>query len=165
MPHGSEQIVLADDALAVADRIFEEVEDLRLQRDQRPAAPQLAPGRIQREIFKGVEQCAAPLIGEESTSTRALTTLTFRTMPVKLVTAAMVSLRCTLVEILTPIKLPNSYSIFGLIAVAAGASLNSSRHICRRDGGEAADAGVRRPFAKGRSESYNFKRSLAVDSL
>ena len=33
---------------------------------------------------------------------------------------AMVSLGCTLVEILTPIKLPNSYSIFGLIAAAGG---------------------------------------------
>jgi hypothetical protein len=78
---------------------------------------------------------------------------------------AMVSLRCTLVEILTPIKLPNSYSLFGLIAAAGGASRTRARRICRRDGGEAADAGVRRPFAKGRSEAYNFKRSPAVDSL
>jgi Family of unknown function (DUF5681) len=31
--------------------------------------------------------------------------------------------------------------------------------------GEAADAGARRPVAKGWSESYNFKRSPAVDSL
>src|ERR1700731_290289 len=63
---GSQQIVLADDALAVADRVFEEIENLRLQGDQDPAAPQLVPRRIQREIFEGVEQCTTPLIGDES---------------------------------------------------------------------------------------------------
>jgi hypothetical protein len=42
VPHGGQQIVLADDALPIADRIFEEVEDLRLKGDQRAAAPQLA---------------------------------------------------------------------------------------------------------------------------
>ena len=52
VPHGSQEIVLADDPLAVADRIFEEVENLRLEGDQRSVAPQLAPRRIQREIFK-----------------------------------------------------------------------------------------------------------------
>src|ERR1700720_2396402 len=46
VPHRTQQIVLADDAFAVADRVFEGVENLRLKRDQRPAAPQLAPGRI-----------------------------------------------------------------------------------------------------------------------
>jgi hypothetical protein len=41
-------------------------------------------------------------------------------MPVKVVTAAMVSLGCALVGILTPIKLPNSYIIFELIAGLVG---------------------------------------------
>src|ERR1700724_1209220 len=87
LPHGSEQVVLADDALAVADRVFEEVENLWLEGDQRRAAPQLAPRRIQREIFKEVEQCTAPPTGDESTAARVLTSLTFRTMPVKVVPA------------------------------------------------------------------------------
>jgi len=56
VPDGSEQIVLADDALAAADQVFEEIEDLGLQRDQPRSPPQLAPRRIQREILKGVEQ-------------------------------------------------------------------------------------------------------------
>jgi hypothetical protein len=71
LPHRSQQIVLADDALAVADRVFEEVKNLRLEGDQRAAAAQLAPRGIQGEIFKGVEQCTAPPIGEKSTPTRA----------------------------------------------------------------------------------------------
>jgi hypothetical protein len=37
----------ADDALAVPDRIFEEVKNLRLEGDQDPVTPQLAPRRIQ----------------------------------------------------------------------------------------------------------------------
>jgi hypothetical protein len=59
---------------------------LRLEGDQRAVAPQLAPRRIPREIFKGDEQCTAPLISEESIPIRALTSLTSRTVPVKLVT-------------------------------------------------------------------------------
>ena len=66
---------------------IEVVENLRPEGDQRPAAPQLAPSRIEREVFKGVEQCTAPPIGEKSTPTRALTSLTLRTKSVKLVTA------------------------------------------------------------------------------
>jgi hypothetical protein len=42
----SQRIVLAHDALAVANQIFEEVKDLRLEGDQRPAAPQLAPRAV-----------------------------------------------------------------------------------------------------------------------
>jgi hypothetical protein len=72
VPYGGKQIVLADDALTIADEVLEEVEDLRLEGDQRAAAPQLAPCRIQREIFKGVEQCTTPLMREVSTPTRAL---------------------------------------------------------------------------------------------
>jgi hypothetical protein len=52
VPHGSEEIVLADDALAIANSVFEEVEDLRLEGDQRPAAPQLAPCRISKKSSK-----------------------------------------------------------------------------------------------------------------
>jgi hypothetical protein len=47
LPHGSKQIVFADDAVAVADQVLEEVEDLRLEGDQHPPAAQLAPCRIQ----------------------------------------------------------------------------------------------------------------------
>src|SRR5262249_60010375 len=56
VPHGGEKIVLGNDAVAVADRVLEKVEDLRLERDQRTTTPQLASRRIQREIFKRVEQ-------------------------------------------------------------------------------------------------------------
>jgi hypothetical protein len=38
VPHGSKQIVLADDALTIADQVFEEIENLRLEGDQRPTA-------------------------------------------------------------------------------------------------------------------------------
>ncbi|MBV8507053.1 MAG: hypothetical protein JOZ11_14755 [Alphaproteobacteria bacterium] len=46
-------MILADDALSVADRVFYEVENLKLERDQRPAEAQLAPRRIEQKIFKG----------------------------------------------------------------------------------------------------------------
>jgi hypothetical protein len=102
---------------------------------------------------------------KEHSHSRALTSLTLRTKSVKLVTAAMVSPRCTLVEILTPIKLPNSYSIFGLIAAAGGASRT-------RAGAYVDEMEERRPMPeragrlrRGGRESYNFKRSTAVDSL
>src|SRR5438552_15366127 len=70
--HGSEQIVLADDALAVAHREFEEVEDLRLAGDPRPAAPQPAPRRTERDACKGAAHCPTPLSGVERISARAL---------------------------------------------------------------------------------------------
>jgi hypothetical protein len=85
-PHGGEQIVFADDALAIADQVLEDVEDLTLKGDQRVPVPQLAPRRIQREIFKGVDQCTTPLAGAESTPTCALTSLTSRTVPVNVIT-------------------------------------------------------------------------------
>ena len=83
VPHGSQEIVLADNPLAVADHVLEEIKHLRLQGDQHPTASQLAPRRIEREIVKAVEQRITPPKGQNSTTTHALTTLTFRTFSVK----------------------------------------------------------------------------------
>ena len=52
VPDRIEQIVLADDALAFAHQIVDQVEDLRFDRDQRIRAPKLAAVGIEREILK-----------------------------------------------------------------------------------------------------------------
>jgi hypothetical protein len=43
IPDRGEQVILADDVFPVADQIFQDVEDLRLERNQTGAVPQLAP--------------------------------------------------------------------------------------------------------------------------
>ena len=48
MPDGGEHILLADDACAVADQVFQEIENLRLDRDQVRSAPQFAPLGVER---------------------------------------------------------------------------------------------------------------------
>jgi hypothetical protein len=65
----SSKVVLADDALTVADQVLEELKNLRLERNQIPDAPQLSSRRIQRAIFKGVEHRTTSRIGGRGTST------------------------------------------------------------------------------------------------
>ena len=59
VPDHIEQIVLADDALVFAQQIVDQVEDLRLDRDQRIRASKLAAVGIEREILK-MERQAGP---------------------------------------------------------------------------------------------------------
>ncbi len=54
-----EQIVLGDHTLAVADQVVDEVEDLRLDRDQRARSAQLAAVRIEHEVFELKEQSSS----------------------------------------------------------------------------------------------------------
>ena len=51
-PHGSDQIVLADDALAVAEQMQQQIEYLRLDLNDLAAAAQLAPLGIEQMIGK-----------------------------------------------------------------------------------------------------------------
>ena len=69
VPHGGNQIILADHAIAVADQKNQQVEDLRLGRDERALATQLAPVGIKNVIFEVKQQVAAPispLLGEQT---------------------------------------------------------------------------------------------------
>src|SRR6516225_6403339 len=52
IPHLVEQLILADDAIAILDEIQQEVEDLRLERHAFAGATQLSPSHIKRMIFK-----------------------------------------------------------------------------------------------------------------
>ena len=52
VPDGVEQLVLGDDTLALADEVADEVEHLRLDRDDRAPATQFAASRIEREILE-----------------------------------------------------------------------------------------------------------------
>src|SRR5258708_38166019 len=45
-PDRRDEIILADDALAILHQVDQEIEHLRLDRDPRAAPVQLAPGRI-----------------------------------------------------------------------------------------------------------------------
>ena len=60
MPDRRDQVVLADHALPVADQIFQQVEHLRLDRNQIGAAAQLAPVGIEGTIRKEIAQFSAP---------------------------------------------------------------------------------------------------------
>lgn len=51
-PYRLYQIILADDALAIADQINQEVEDLRRDRNRHPASAQFPPIAIERVIAK-----------------------------------------------------------------------------------------------------------------
>jgi hypothetical protein len=59
IPDGGDQVILADDPIAVADQKQEEIEDLRLDRNERALATQLAPVGIEHVIVEK-EQQAAP---------------------------------------------------------------------------------------------------------
>ena len=54
-PDGFEDIVLADDAIAVGDEIFEKVKHLGLDRDERIPTAELAASRVEDKIFKEIE--------------------------------------------------------------------------------------------------------------
>ena len=60
VPDRVEQIVLRHHALAIAHQIIDEVEHLRLDGDQRVRPAQLAPLRIEHEIFKPKRQSFRP---------------------------------------------------------------------------------------------------------
>ena len=60
MPNRSDQIVLADHALPVADQVFQKIEDLRLDRNQIGPAAQLAPVGIESTILEQIEQLPLP---------------------------------------------------------------------------------------------------------
>jgi hypothetical protein len=86
-------------------------------------------------------------------------------MPVKLVTAAMVSLGCALFATLTSIELPYWKCIIRADGGALWGVENASEaHMStrwRRD----RQCRCVAAFAKGRSKSYNLKRNPAADSL
>jgi hypothetical protein len=60
MPDGCDEIVPADHAILVADQVFQEIEDLRLDRNQIGAAPQLAPVGIESAVVEQIEQLPLP---------------------------------------------------------------------------------------------------------
>src|SRR5262249_44769869 len=60
VPDLSDQVVAADDALAVLDHISPQIEDLRLDGNPGIAAAQRAPFRVEGEIFEQIEQIASP---------------------------------------------------------------------------------------------------------
>src|SRR5262245_14037583 len=49
-PYGRDQIILADDAVAILDEIDQEIENLRLDRDDRATRAQLPALRLERKI-------------------------------------------------------------------------------------------------------------------
>src|SRR5258708_2978137 len=51
-PYRLQQIVLADDAIAVADQVHQQVEDLRSGRNDRCAAPDFPSVSVDRAVFK-----------------------------------------------------------------------------------------------------------------
>jgi hypothetical protein len=59
-PHRRQEIVLADDALAVLQQINENVEDLRLQGDVLAATPQLATGGVEHMVAEQKPQIRSP---------------------------------------------------------------------------------------------------------
>jgi hypothetical protein len=67
VPYPSDQVVLADHAVAIADQKSEEVEDLRLDRDERAFGTQLAPLEIENVVSEKEQQAVAP--GSPSLST------------------------------------------------------------------------------------------------
>src|SRR5262245_22397182 len=51
-PYGRDQIVLADHAVAILDEIDQEIENLRLDRDDRAARAQLPALRVEHKILE-----------------------------------------------------------------------------------------------------------------
>src|SRR5262249_57596038 len=66
VPHPSDQVVLADHAVAVANEKNNEVEDLRLDRDERAFATQLAPVGIKNMVLHKKHQLTAPALPSPS---------------------------------------------------------------------------------------------------
>src|SRR4029077_6440398 len=61
VPDGADEIILADDALPVADQVIEQVEDLGCDGDDVRPATQLAPVGVERESLEKIAQAAVPL--------------------------------------------------------------------------------------------------------
>ena len=61
IPDGADEVILADDALPVADQVIEQVEDLGRDGDDVRAAMQLAPVSVERELLEKIAQAAVPL--------------------------------------------------------------------------------------------------------
>jgi hypothetical protein len=59
-PDGGEQIVLADDSIAVAEQKNQQVKHLGLKGKQCPTATQLAPAYVQNIVVEQVEQRGPP---------------------------------------------------------------------------------------------------------
>src|SRR5262245_16080198 len=62
LPNHVDQLVLADDPIAVANEVNEQVEYLRLDMNDRPGAPQFLPRDVDIEIGEAEVQ-SSPLIG------------------------------------------------------------------------------------------------------
>jgi hypothetical protein len=58
VPDCSNQIVSADNAIAILDQVLEEIEDLRSHCDEIGPAAQFAPVGIKRKIFEAIKQIA-----------------------------------------------------------------------------------------------------------
>ena len=61
IPNGADEVILADDALPVADQVIEQIENLGRHGDDVRPAMQLAPVRVERELFEKIAQAAIPL--------------------------------------------------------------------------------------------------------
>ena len=61
IPDGVDEVILADDALSVADQVIEQVEDLGRDGDDVRPAMQLAPVSVERERLEKIAQAAIPL--------------------------------------------------------------------------------------------------------
>jgi hypothetical protein len=59
-PHLPEQVVLADDAVPVADQAHQDVEDLGLERDELPAALEFAAVRVEQVRAKAIKHARVP---------------------------------------------------------------------------------------------------------
>jgi hypothetical protein len=56
IPHRIDQIVLANDALAVGDKVHQEIEHLGFDRNEVSAATQFAPRLVKDKVFESKEQ-------------------------------------------------------------------------------------------------------------
>jgi len=56
LPHRRQQVIPADHALAMANQVLEQIEDLRFDDNRRVAAPQFAARRIEAVAFEQIQQ-------------------------------------------------------------------------------------------------------------
>jgi hypothetical protein len=59
VPDGGDQIVLADDALTIADQILEKIEHLRRDGNRLRPATQLPPVGVEHAILEGIAQAVS----------------------------------------------------------------------------------------------------------